>query len=98
MKHTRPNVFLTRDLLCSVRDERPTPEEFVTRFGEQCFHLLHKHAVIVLENERVLLSRRHLSPDGLRFAWGRQLIHLDSDVIQYVNFSPRDPLVFGEEP
>jgi hypothetical protein len=98
MKHTEPDAFLTRDLLCVVRDERPTAAEFVARFGEQCFHLLRKHAVIVLENERVRLSRRHLSPDGLRFVWGYRLIHLDTDVIQHLVCGPGGPPVFGEEP
>lgn len=97
MKHTTPDVFLNRDLLCFVRDVCPATAEFVNRFGEQCFHLLRKHAVIVLENERVRLSRRHLSPDGLRFVWGHRLIHLDADVVTYLNCGPDGPPVYGEE-
>jgi hypothetical protein len=98
MKHTRPDTFLTRDLLCVVRDERPTAGEFVARFGDQCYHLLRKHGAIVLEGERIRLSRRHLSPDGLRFVWGSQLIHLDDNVVQHVVWGPGGPPVNGEQP
>jgi hypothetical protein len=98
MKHTRPDAFLTRELLCVVRDERPTPEEFAARFGDQCYHLLRKSAAIVLEGERIRLSLRHLSPDGLRFVWGSWLIHLDDDVVQHVVWGPDGPPVYAEQP
>ena len=96
MKHTTPDVFLTREILCCVRDERPTPGAFVGRFGEPCFHLLRKSGVIVLEGERLRLSLRHLSSDGRRFVWGIKLIHLDEDRIDIVRWGPDGPPVKDE--
>jgi hypothetical protein len=98
MKHTRPDAFLTRELLCVLRDERPTPEEFAARFGDQCYHLLRKSAAIVLEGGRTRLSRRHLSPDGLRFVWGSCIIRLDDDLVQHVVWGPGGPPAFTDEP
>src|SRR5215208_2722348 len=97
MKHTRPEAFLTRDLLCVVRDERPTAAAFVARFGEQCYHLLRKHGAIVLDGEQIRLSNRHLSPDGSRFVWGSRLIHLNDDVVQRVVWGPGGPPVYGDQ-
>ena len=96
MKHTTPDAFLTRELLTAVRDERPAPEEFIARFGEQCFHILRKAGAIILEGERLRLSLRHLAPDGQRFVWGARLIHLDEDVIDVVRWGPDGPPVYHE--
>jgi hypothetical protein len=98
MKHTTPDVFLTRELLCYVRDERPASEEFVARFGEQCFHVPRKAGVIVLEDHRLRLTLRHLSPDGNRFVWGAKLIHLDQDRVDIIRWEPGGPPVFKERP
>ena len=78
-----PDAFLSRQLLCFVRDEQPTVDEFTRRFGGpggQGLHVLRKHGVIVVDGDRVRLSRRHLSPDGQRFVCGIQVIHLDEEV------------------
>jgi len=91
MKHTTPDVFLTREILCCIRDERPTPEAFVGRFGEPCFHVLRKSGVIVVEGERLQLSLRHLSSDERHFLWGIKLIHLDDDRIDTVRRVPDGP-------
>lgn len=98
MKHTTPEPFLTRHLLYVVRDGRPTPEAFAARFGEACYHLLRKSVVIVLEDGRVRLNRRHLSPDGLRFVWGSRVIHLDDDEVEYVRWGSGGPPVYGDQP
>ena len=98
MKHTKPDAFLTPEILCYVRDERPAPGAFVGRFGEQCFHLLRKSGVIVMEGERLRLSLRHLSADGRRFVWGIKLIHLDEDRIDIVRWGPDGPPVYNESP
>jgi hypothetical protein len=98
MKHTRPDAFLTRGLLCAVRDERLKVEEFVARFGSQGYHVLRKHAVIVLDGGRVRLSRRHLSPDGLCFVWGTMVAHLGNDLVDHVRWGQGGPPVFGEDP
>src|SRR3954452_9497407 len=96
MKHTTPDVFLTREILGCVRGERPTPEAFIARFGEPCFHLLRKAGVIVAEGERLRLSRRHLSPDEQRFVWRIRVIPLDQDRVDVVRWGPGGPPVFDE--
>jgi hypothetical protein len=94
MNHTMPDALLSRQLLCFIRDEQPTIEEFTARFGGpggQSFHVLRKHGIIAVEGDRVLLSRRHLSPDGQRFVWGTKVIHLDDDVVDIVRWGPEGP-------
>lgn len=99
MKHTTPDAFLTRQVLCFARDEHPTPEAFVARFGKQCFHLLRKAGVIVPEDGgRLRLSARYLSPDGERFVWGARLIHLDDDRVDIIRWGPDGPPVYRESP
>lgn len=98
MKHTQPDVFLTRDILCFVRDQRPTAEEVMAHIGDTGFHLLRKHAAILIEGGRVRLNRRHLSPDGRRFVWGRRMIHLDTGVVELVRWGAGGPTVYADEP
>ena len=98
MKHSAPGPFLTRLLLSFVRDHRPTVSECLVAFGEQGFHLLRKHGLLVIEGGRCRLSRRHLSPDGTRFVLGQRLIHLDDDVIELVRWGPEGPPVWNDEP
>jgi hypothetical protein len=98
MKHTQPGAFLTRELLRVVRDERPTVEVFVARFGDQCYHILRKHGLIVPDGEGVRLNRCHLSPDGSRFVWGVKIIHLDKDEIEMVRWGPTGPPTYSEHP
>jgi hypothetical protein len=77
MKHTTTDTLLSRELLCFVRDQAPTVEEFLARFGGtggQCFHTLRKSGALEVERGRVRLSRCLLSPDGQRFAWGSSII------------------------
>jgi hypothetical protein len=84
MKHTVPDALLTREVLRLVRDGQPTVEEFIARFGGlggQSFHVLRKHGIIVVEDGRIRLNRRYLSPDGKRFAWKNRVIHLDQDIV-----------------
>jgi hypothetical protein len=98
MKHTTPDALLTRELLCFVRDSRPTVEVFMAQYGGaggQGFHILRKHGAIVVEDGRVRLSRRHLSPDGQQFIWGLRVIHLDRDEVWHMYYGPGGPpLVF----
>ena len=91
MKHTTAAALLSRELLCFVRDQAPTVEEFLARYGEQggqCFHVLRKSGAIEVEEGRVRLPRRLLSPDGQRFAWGSAIIHLDRDEVWRVCYGP----------
>jgi hypothetical protein len=99
MKHTSPDVFLSRELLSFVRDHNPTVEEFITRFagtGSQGLHILRKHEIIIVEGDRVRLSRRHLSPDGQRFVWGIRIIHLDEDLVDIVRWGPDGPPIWSD--
>ena len=94
MKHTTPDALLSRALLCFVRDEEPTVEEFLARHGGaggQCFHVLRKSGAVEVEGGRVRLNRRLLSPDGQRFAWGPSIIHLDRDEVWHVYHGPCGP-------
>ena len=96
MKHTSADKLLSRELLCFVRDQAPTVEAFLARFGEvggQCFHILRKCGAIEVEKNRLRLSGRLLSPDGQRFAWGSSIICLDRDEVLHVNYGPDGPPV-----
>jgi hypothetical protein len=80
MKHTTADALLSRELLAFVRDSNPTTAEFVERFsdsGGQVFHVLRKAGAIVVEDDRIRLSSRHLSPDATYFLWGSMQIFLD---------------------
>lgn len=93
MKHTVPDYLLSRELLCFVRDHRPSVDEFVTRFGgphDQTFHVLRKEGVIVIEGGRVTLDPAHLTTDGRHFVWGVKLYSLERDEVQVVCWGPRD--------
>src|SRR5262245_10113403 len=101
MKHTSPTRYQSRSFLCFVRDENPTVEEFVAWLGEpgdQGFHVLRKHGVVVVEEGRVRLNRRHLSPDGQRFVWGSRVVHLNEDIIDFVRWGPERPPVYSAHP
>jgi hypothetical protein len=94
MKHTTPDMLLSRELLCFVRDHAPTVEEFLAGYGGaggQCFHILRKSGVVEVEGGRVRLSHRLLSPDGQRFAWRSSIIHLDRDEVWHVYQGPDGP-------
>ena len=51
MKHNTPDNLLTRELLCFVRDSKPTVNDFLAKYdGEfgQTFHVLRKcHAILL---------------------------------------------------
>src|SRR5579871_2122092 len=99
MKHTRPDQFMTWELLSYVRDNNPTISEFQSQFGSgQRYHVLRKSGVIVIESERVRLNRRHLSPDGKFFTWGNRVIWLDRDEVWHVCYAPGSPVPFSNEP
>lgn len=97
MKHTQPEPLLSRELLSFVRDVGPTPEVFIQRFGEQEFHVLRKHRVLVVDEGRVRLSRRCLSPDGQYFAWGQMQIRLDCDEVRLVRYGTEGSPIFNDE-
>jgi hypothetical protein len=100
MKHTVPDALLSRQLLCFVRDSQPTVEEFIARFGGpggQAFHVLRKHGITAVEGGRVRLNRRHLSPDGKRFAWRNRVIHLDEDIVDIVRQASRRMVMPSDE-
>ncbi len=101
MKHTTPDQLISGTMLAFVRDRNPTVEEFIVHCcagDSQVFHVLRKHQILVIEEDRVRLSRRHLSPDRQTFVWGIQRIHLDSDQIDLVRWGPDGPPVYSEEP
>src|SRR5688500_3676704 len=98
MKHTVPDPFLSRPLLCFVRDSRPAISECLSAFGEQGFHILRKHGLLVVAAGRCRLSRRHFWPAGTRLVWGQKLIHLDDDVVELVRWGPTGPPVWNDEP
>jgi hypothetical protein len=94
MKHTTPEALLSGELLCFIRDQAPTVEEFLARYGGaggQCYHILRKSGVVEVEGGRVRLNRRLLSPDGQRFAWQSWIIHLDRDEVWHVYYGPEGP-------
>lgn len=101
MKHTSPDRLLNGELLRRIRDQSPTVSEFISSDcggDPQVFHLFRKQELIVVENDRVRLNRRHLSPDGLRFVWGIQQFHLDSEQVEIVRWGPAGPPVYAIEP
>ena len=102
MKHTTADALLSRELLCFVHDQNPTVEAFLARFGDvggQVFHVLRKEGVIVEEDGRVRLSRRHLSPDGQQFYWGFRIFWLDrNEVWSCVWKRGEGPPVFSDAP
>jgi hypothetical protein len=91
MKHTMPDVLLSRELLCFVRDCAPTVEEFLAHYGGpggQCYHVLRKSGALEVEAGRVQLSRRLLSRDRRCFAWRSLIIRLDRDEVSHVCYGP----------
>jgi hypothetical protein len=101
MKHTTPDTLLSRELLSFVRDANPTAEEFAIRYGGpggQAFHVLRKAGVVVVEDGRVRLSLRHLSPDGRAFFWGFREFLLNRDEVRSVRYGPEGPPVFSDTP
>lgn len=100
MKHTSAQSLLSCELLLFVRDNNPTEMQFANCFGGsggQKFHILRKAGAIVVDDGRVRLSRRHLSPDGSYFVWGRSRFLLDRDEIQLVYLKSGGSLVFDNE-
>jgi hypothetical protein len=91
VKHTTADALLSRELLCFVRDHAPSADEFTARFGGpggQAFHVLRKAGVLEVEDGRVRLNGRHLSPDGERFNWGCRVFLLDRDEVLLVRWGP----------
>jgi hypothetical protein len=89
MKHTQPAACLSPELLRYVRDQSPTTEEFIARFGGPgggVFHLLRKEGLLVEEKGRLRLSPTHLSPDGMHFTFGCSVFHLDSNQVDWVRW------------
>lgn len=75
--------MITNELLRYVRDQTPTVDEFLDRFGGphgSVYHTLRKQQVLIIEDERVRLDRRCLAPDGSHFVWGNLMYMLDSEV------------------
>src|SRR5690349_20476120 len=97
MKHTRAGPLLSRELLCFVRDGAPTADDFAARFAAQALHVLRKAGAVVVEGEQVRLSRRHLSPDGGRFVWGKRLFLLGRDEVLLVRWGPQGPPAFAAD-
>lgn len=94
MKHTTPDALLSRELLCFVRDHAPTVDEFLARYGGaggQCYQVLRKSGVLVVEGDRIRLNPRLLSPDGQSFAWRSTIIRLDRDEVWHVVYGPDGP-------
>ena len=101
MKHTTPERLLNRQLLVHIRDNNPCIDDFVNEYcggDSQVFHILRKHEVLVVEGDRIRLSRRNLAPDGLTFVWGIQRFHLDSDEVDIVRWGSEGPPVYSTEP
>lgn len=96
MKHTRAGHLLSRELLCLVRDNAPTVDEFGGP-GGQALHALRKQGAVVIEGGLVRLSPRHLSPDGLRFVWGQAVFALDRDEAMLVRWGPEGPPGWAED-
>jgi hypothetical protein len=79
MKTPRPAACLTIALLRYVRDARPTEDQFLTWLGPDAsrYHVLRKAGLLSISDGRVLLSPLHLSEDGRRFRYEKQLFVLD---------------------
>jgi hypothetical protein len=85
MKHTQP--VLSAELLRFVRDNRPTVEDFIARFGGpggSIYHLLRKSRLLVEEGKHLHLDPERLSRDGKRFTYGIQVYHIDTGEVQFV--------------
>jgi hypothetical protein len=85
MKHTRPDTLLSPSLLRFVRNSHPSVREFQERFGTQCYHVLRKHGILVVELDRVRLDERYVSTDGQHFVWGSRIFCFQSDEVMLVN-------------
>ena len=97
MKHTHAGAILSHELLRFVRDQGPTVSEFLTRYGGQTFHLLRRGGAVVIERDRLRLSRRHLSPDGTRFVWGVAVWRLDDGLVEIVRWGPGGSAVYCDD-
>lgn len=87
MKHTDARALIDREWLAFVRDQTPTVEEFVNRFGGpggQVFHVLRKALAILVEDNLVRLNPLHMTSDGEHFVWGNCYYRFDSDEVMIV--------------
>ena len=82
MKHTNPAACLSCSLLRHVRDERPTPHQFLAWLGPSeasKYHVLRKAGLLREQDGRIVLSPEHLTQDGRRFRFESQLFLLDEE-------------------
>lgn len=82
--NTRPNIFLSNDLLKHIRDTQPTESELrqwlgVSEFGR--YHVLRKAGLLQLREGRIVLSPEHRSADGEHFSYGNRRFNLDDDSV-----------------
>ena len=71
-------------LLRFVRNGRPTERELlewldVSQQGR--YYILRKAGLLLLQEDKVMLSPQHLSPDGKRFVWKHLRYNIDEETI-----------------
>lgn len=84
MKYTRPNVCLSLDLLRYVRDARPTEADLLAWLGQSeigRYYVLRKAGLLLMQGEVVVLSPRHLTPDGQHFWQENRRYNIDENTV-----------------
>jgi hypothetical protein len=101
MKGSEVRAALSGQLLRYVRDEQPSVEDFIARFGGPggcVYHVLRKGRALLEENGKLRLNPEHASPDGRQFTWETDVFLIDEDRILVVCRGPKPPLPRRTQP
>jgi hypothetical protein len=82
--NTKARSAISRELLCYIRDRKPTELELLAWLGtEQAgrYHVLRKAGLVVLDKKHIVLSPTHYQPEREYFLYEHMGYYLDEDRI-----------------
>lgn len=99
MKISNVAHSLSIDLLRFVRDSQPTATEMLDWLGvaqQSRYHVLRKAGLLVLQEEILILSPQHLSPDSKCFQWEHMRFNIDEETIDIFSIKEPVPIVAAD--